>query len=164
MFVMSTKCCLCCSVPSPLKLCVGPGTLHNLNSVLVTMKYNPASGQFMLLILLTIPGLLQYFDSGDCFMFYRENSITIWLQSTNYPLFSPEASQNWWVFKLTFLPPLDTPLSFLFATLKRNIPTLSPYHSPSCLFLCYVWIILIDAHFSLAMIFSKSNFITLRKK
>ena len=55
------------------------------------MKYNPASGQFMLLILLTIPGLLQYFDSGDCFISWNRNSITIWLQSTNYPLFSPEA-------------------------------------------------------------------------
>ena len=84
---------------------------------------------------------------------YRENSITIWLQSTNHPPCSPAASENWWVFKLTFLLPLDTPLSFLFATLKRNIPTLSPYHSPSCLFLCYVWIILIDAHFSLERIF-----------
>ena len=114
------------------------------------MKYNPASGQFMLLILLTIPGLLQYFDSGDCFI--SGNSITIWLQSTNYPCFPPRLS--WWVFKLTFLPPLDTPRSFLFATLKRNIPTLSPSPSPSRLFLCYVWIILIDAHASLEKNFS----------
>ena len=52
--------------------------------------------------------------------------------------------------QINIFAPLVSPLSFLFATLKSNIPTLPPYPSPSRLFLCYVWILLIDAHASLA--------------